>query len=121
MKIWLSDEQSKAICRHRALTNEHIRRQLQSGTQVPRATWTQWAHEYDAVRKILKSLAGACDGAKSHDERGFNKHDARKGRQLAHQSELTNTEFWAGVRMAQKYHRQIDPELMAWIPQRPRK
>jgi hypothetical protein len=116
MKTWLSDEDAKAICRHRAKSNDYIRRQLSSGTQVPRATWMQWAHEYDAVRTILQTLARVCDGAKSHDGCGFNKHDSRKGKQLAYQSELTNEEFWIGVRIVRKYHQQINPALMAWIP-----
>jgi hypothetical protein len=119
MEQWLSDEQAKAICRHRAVTNEWIRKQLNSGTKVPRATWMQWAHEYDAVHTILKVLAGICDGAKSHDGVGFNKVDSNTGKRLAYQSEMNNKEFWTGVRIVRKYHRQIDPALMAWVP-RPR-
>jgi hypothetical protein len=116
METWLKDDDAKAICRHRAKSNEYIRRRLSSGAKVPRAEWMQWAHEYDAVHTILKVLAGICDGAKSHDGCGFNKLDSGKGKRLAYQSELTNDEFWTGVRIVRKYHKQIDPALMAWVP-----
>lgn len=119
MTYWLSDEQTKAICQHRSITNEWIRKQITSGTQVPKETWMRWAHEYDAVRTILKTLAGICDGAKSHDGIGFNRHDSKIGKRLAYQSNMNNNEFWTGVRIARKYHRQIDSALMEWVP-RPR-
>lgn len=116
MKTWLTDTEAKAICRHRAMTNQYIAKRLASGTQVPREEWTKWAHEYDAARQILRVLAGLCDGAKEHDGVGFNKIDARKGHALARQNELTNVEFWQAVNMSRKYHRQIDAELTSWIP-----
>lgn len=119
MKYWLSDEEAKAICRHRAITNKYIQSQVVRGPKIPRETWMMWAHEYDAVRTILKVLAGICDGAKSHDGCGFNKYDSATGKRLANKSELSNDELWQGIRIVRKYHQQIDPELMSWVPRPP--
>lgn len=118
METWLTDEQAKTICLHRAKTNEFIRSRIDQG-KVPREVWTRWAHEYDAARTIIRTVAGLCDGAKSHDRSGFNKHDAQKGKELSRLTEFTNEQFWQATRLANKYQRQVEWRLVAWLPGRP--
>lgn len=112
---WLTDEQAKAICLHRAKTNSFIRDQIAKG-KVPRAVWTRWAHEYDAARTIIRTVAGRCDGAKSHDHTGFNKHDSKLGKELSQLPEFTNEQFWQAVRLSKKYYRQVEYRFVSWLP-----
>lgn len=116
MQMWLETEEAKAICRHRAITNQYIQKRMNQGIQVPKAEWMHWAHEYDAAQKIIRSLAQSCDGAKQEDNVGFNKHDAQAGKQLARLEKWTNEQFWQAVRIARKYKRQARPEWYAWLP-----
>ncbi|MBS1722472.1 MAG: hypothetical protein JSS66_05635 [Armatimonadetes bacterium] len=120
MHTWLNDDSAKAICRQRAKTHPYIAQRIEEarskGRKVPRDEWLRWAHEYDAVRRIMAGLATCCDGAKSRDSHGFNKFDAPVGRDLAWQAEWDSKEFWQAVRIVRKYSRQSDPKLMAWVP-----
>jgi len=118
MKTWLTSEEAKAICRHRALTNQYIHNRMNQGTPIPKDEWMRWAHEYDATQRTIRALARQCDGAKTNDSVGFNKYDAVIGRQLASRiPNWNNEQFWTAVRIARKYKKQIKSEWTDWIPQ----
>jgi hypothetical protein len=48
-----------------------------------------------------------CDGARQLDDHGFNRLDARIGRELASLTGLTNRQAALALTMVIKYHRQL--------------
>jgi hypothetical protein len=71
--------------------------------------------QVDAIHDALRYLAGVCDGARKLDNCGFNKMDARIGRELARLPGLSQRQAQLGRRMALKYHRQLGENLIARI------
>jgi SWI/SNF-related matrix-associated actin-dependent regulator 1 of chromatin subfamily A len=61
----------------------------------------------EKVHQAVKYLAGMCDGANSLDGCGFNKVDARFGRDLAERTSLTPGQAEAAQRMLRKYKGQL--------------
>src|ERR1019366_248123 len=59
------------------------------------------------VHDCLRYLADRCDGAREEDHEGFNKLDARFGRQLADAPQLTLAQVVVGAKMIRKYRRQL--------------
>lgn len=55
----------------------------------------------------LMQLASVCDGARSEDMAGFNKVDARIGKQLALQSDLSPRQAACAVKLVRRYRRQL--------------
>ena len=68
-----------------------------------------------AVHYALRGLAGMCDGARTKDGVGFNRHDAMFGKELAGRSALTQRQAQAAKRMVKKYHSQLEPEIILAI------
>jgi len=66
-----------------------------------------------AVHEALAFLAAHCDGARTQDGMGFNRHDAAFGRQLALLSTLTDRQAIAGKSLLKKYRAQLGAELAA--------
>lgn len=60
------------------------------------------------VHDCLRFLADHCDGARENDHEGFNKLDARFGRQLADAPQLSLAQMVVGAKMIRKYRRQLD-------------
>lgn len=52
-----------------------------------------------------------CDGATQRDESGFNKLDAKFGRDLSYRDSLTDKQAHAAAKMLLKYKRQINENL----------
>lgn len=65
----------------------------------------------DAVHEALAFLAAHCDGARTQDGMGFNRHDAAFGRQLSLVSELTDRQFFAAQKLIRKYRGQLGESL----------
>lgn len=61
----------------------------------------------ECIHAALRALREMCDGAAKIDGAGFNKLDARIGRQLADSMFLTKSQAALGFMIARKYHRQI--------------
>lgn len=59
------------------------------------------------VHDCLRYLADHCDGARENDHEGFNKLDARFGRQLADAPQLSLAQMVIGGKMIRKYRRQL--------------
>jgi SNF2 family DNA or RNA helicase len=59
------------------------------------------------VHECLRYLADHCDGARENDHEGFNKLDARFGRQLADAPQLSLAQMVVGAKMLRKYRRQL--------------
>lgn len=68
-----------------------------------------------AVHEGLRMLAGVCDGARQHDEMGFNAYDSKFGKSLAYQESLSQKQAAIGRKMLVKYQRQLGDELVARI------
>lgn len=64
-----------------------------------------------AVHYALRALAGMCDGAVARDGHGFNKVDARIGRELASRPALTPRQAALGYLIARKYRRQVPLDI----------
>lgn len=72
----------------------------------------------DNVLQGLRLIAGACDGARSHDGRGFSRFDADFGHSLASKETLSAREVAAGRSLLQRYRAQlatINPVIAASI------
>lgn len=63
--------------------------------------------EIERIHEALRSLAEACDGARSKDGQGFNRLDASFGLSLASKARLTEKQALAARRMLKKYRGQI--------------
>jgi SWI/SNF-related matrix-associated actin-dependent regulator 1 of chromatin subfamily A len=61
----------------------------------------------EKVHQAVKYLAGMCDGANGLDGCGFNKVDARFGRDLAERTSLTPKQAEAAQKMIRKYKNQL--------------
>lgn len=97
MELMLQAEQKRAIAK---------------GHKYPVASQDQ----RDAAAKAMQSLAAVCDGANERDGAGFNGGDTRFGKELAARSvqrALTDGEVAAATKLAQRYHRQLNVELLA--------
>jgi len=70
------------------------------------------AEQMAAIRAALSTLAGLCDGAHQVDGQGFNKIDARIGKELAWAPMLTPRQAALGRRICRKYVRQLGAELV---------
>ena len=66
-----------------------------------------------AIHASLKRLAGMCNGATTLDGMGFNKIDARIGRELAEVSSLSNKQAALGRRIVGKYVKQLGGDVVA--------
>lgn len=67
-----------------------------------------------AAAAAMKMLAGMCDGAHQLDGSGFNKLDAAAGHRLAAlQRPMTDGEVWFAKKLANKYRRQLTPDICA--------
>jgi hypothetical protein len=64
----------------------------------------------EAIHACLKSLAARCDGARSEDGSGFNKLDSRIGKSFAMQSWLSQRQAAYGMKLVNKYRRQLGGE-----------
>ncbi len=73
--------------------------------------WTEaTADRRDAAGRVVRALAGVCDGAAARDGCGYARTDARLGRILAERSAarpLTDGEVWVAARWASKYGEQL--------------
>jgi len=65
----------------------------------------------DAIQAALQQLA-MCDGA---DGDGFNERDSALGKDLAAREFLTQSHAAEGRKLAIKYGRQLDPDLLEFI------
>jgi SWI/SNF-related matrix-associated actin-dependent regulator 1 of chromatin subfamily A len=65
-----------------------------------------------AVHSALRFLAAMCDGAQSRDGFGFNKYDARVGRDLATKPVLSPRQALFAGRLVVKYKKQLPEELV---------
>lgn len=65
------------------------------------------------VHRALRLVAGMCDGAHAQDGHGFNKIDARVGRELALQATLTGRQAALGYLVVRKYRRQLGADVAA--------
>lgn len=61
----------------------------------------------ERVHRLLRALAGDCDGARKEDTIGFNKIDTGLGKSLAEQSRLSRLQTALGYIIVKKYSRQI--------------
>lgn len=61
----------------------------------------------ERVHRLLKALAGDCDGARKEDSVGFNKIDTGLGKSLAEQLKLSRLQTALGYVIIRKYSRQI--------------
>jgi len=64
-----------------------------------------------AIADMLRDLTVMCDGASRRDGAGFNKIDARIGRDLARAGTLSPRQAALGKKILRKYRRQLDSEL----------
>jgi SWI/SNF-related matrix-associated actin-dependent regulator 1 of chromatin subfamily A len=71
--------------------------------------------QIEAAHHAMKVLAGVCDGARSWDDRGFNKLDTDFGKRLANQSWLSPKQAMYAAKLANKYRRQLPEELLKVI------
>ena len=72
----------------------------------------QIANKLDAekialVHSAVRQVASMCDGAVQEDTCGFNRLDARIGRDLAMNDSLSHRQAALGLVMVLKYHRQL--------------
>lgn len=74
---------------------------------------TLTAKQIPAIHRLLRILAGLCDGAHSLDGSGFSKLDVGIGHRLAEQPYLTPKQAALGLLIARKYRRQLPPDLLA--------
>ena len=65
-----------------------------------------------AALQALRTLAGMCDGARTLDGAGFSKVDVAFGMRLAKCERLTDGQTWAAKKLARKYRRQLDGQLL---------
>ena len=70
------------------------------------------ATQVEAVHRGLRMLAGVCDGAARLDGCGFNKMDANIGHSMANQASLSNRQAVLGMKLVNKYRRQLPAELL---------
>lgn len=71
-----------------------------------------------AIHQAIRHLAGMdTDRARERNDVGFNQMDSEFGAQLAGRESLTDRQALSAAKMLAKYHRQIDPELMARVKQ----
>lgn len=68
--------------------------------------------QLNAIHRGLKVLAGICDYATSWDNAGFNKMDADFGHSLANSLTLTQRQAKHGLRMINKYRRQLPEDIV---------
>jgi len=68
-----------------------------------------------SVLTALRILAGTCDGARSLDNTGFNRHDVEEGHRWAAKQSLDDNHLFRAKRMLWKYHRQIPRDLFVII------
>lgn len=78
------------------------------------------AEQRQAAAEAMQRLAGMCDGAQVRDGAGFNKLDTRFGKSLAARSlqrPLTDGEVAASKKLAWKYRRQLNAEVIGvlWV------
>ena len=59
------------------------------------------------IHQQLRFLAERCDGARGKDHQGFNKFDAKRGKELAKQEELTLQEAQSATKLLKKYGKQL--------------
>ena len=77
----------------------------------------------DAAASVVQQLSAVCDGAVEMDGQGFNRLDSRFGKELASRSihrALTDGEVDVVKRLAKKYRRQLNTELVGtlWLADR---
>jgi SWI/SNF-related matrix-associated actin-dependent regulator 1 of chromatin subfamily A len=60
------------------------------------------------VLEALRALSSVCDGARVKDGYGFNRFDAKLGRDLSQRSFLTDKQIYVALRMLKKYRKQLD-------------
>lgn len=73
---------------------------------------TMTADQIAATHEALRCISGACDGARSHDDMGFNRMDAGTGYALASALELTPAQAARGRALVYKYKGQLHPHLV---------
>ena len=67
----------------------------------------------DGILLALRTLASYCDGALARDGMGFNKFDTENGMRLAAKTRLDPKEAVAGLRIVNKYRRQLTAAVRA--------
>ena len=78
----------------------------------PRTYPVATEEQRDAALRVVRILAGMCDGARTLDGAGFSKYDVHIGHELAMCERLTDGQAWIAARMATKYRRQLPPDLV---------
>lgn len=68
--------------------------------------------QIEVIHTGLRMLAGMCDGAQSLDGAGFSKVDASIGHSLAEQMFLTDRQAVIGMRLCNKYRRQLPESIV---------
>lgn len=64
-------------------------------------------NQWEPIHNAVKALSGVCDGAVTHDKRGFNGGDSRYGKQLAMTPELSPRQAANAYRILKKYTKQL--------------
>lgn len=70
------------------------------------------------ILEALRALASVCDGAVTHDARGFNGVDTHFGHELANRSYLTYRQQEAALKMLRKYRKQL-ADFDIELPEKP--
>ena len=73
--------------------------------------------QVDMIHQCLRMLAGYCDGAHAIDGMGFNKLDAKIGKNLAEQMFLSKAQAALGLKIITKYRRQLGADVITAIKQ----
>lgn len=80
--------------------------------QVVREAVDLTPEQVEAIHRALRIVAGMCDGARRLDGCGFSRFDTGIGHDLASRSALTARQAVLGLRLVQKYRRQLPEELL---------